>query len=355
MSSRLERLVAIGASTDAILLKVCPRCRKPSSRHDTVCAICERRAKKTQSILKSRDIQKRKDAGLDISEEEETFLEENEKLSLMDVTPEDIALLSEAPFKLPEEPVAVRPTLRNKLRFFMDRMRDKGRKVTTTYAASRLLKFDKSSDFVDFAIDHGVRPLVSLDGQQRFAAWNTSDIIALNKERKAEKGTRELVETEQGKMLTSLEAAVRLGITSAKEFVDFATEFGAKPAKAFGNTPEQMAWHTEDVDILHRIRELDMKAELAEEAIQRLERDIAVLQSKPMKWPDMQAYREKTKSLETVRRELAQLEAHIKKETSRLTAPRQPEQPEQKKPLWKWAPPQPKESSDRLARILAIG
>ena len=353
MSNRLEKLVAIAVKpvpkpveSDNILLKVCPRCKAPHSRYDSHCQRCTKKAKRTERILKANDIKDRLDAGERVSKEEQEFLSKNEALLSREVGPEDMALLEQAPFELPEETIAVRPTFRNRLQFFMDRMQEQGRKVTTTFAATKLLKLDNKEDFVNFATDHGVRSLMTADWQELYAAWRVEDVLKLFHERQTEKATRTVVETESGKMLTSQEAANMLGMPGTKMLVDLATEFGVKPARAFGDRPEQMAWHAADIEALRRVNELDAEAARMEEAVQRLEHDITALQAKPMKWPDMQAFRKKTEDLNIIRNELAKVEQYLEREglkLQELAAKREQAQ----------APA--KEASDnRLVRILAI-
>lgn len=343
MPSRLDRLTTLAIETDDILLKVCPRCQAPHSRYDANCKRCAKRAKKFEFILKLQDIRERSEAGQKVSSEEHKLLKDNSVLSFSEVTPKDLALLTEAPFPLPEELMAVRPTYKNRLQFFLDRAQEQGRKMTTTYAASKLLKFDGKDDFVNFATDHGVKSVMTADWEQRFAAWRVEDILKLFHERQADTVTKKVTETEPGKLLTSPEASSMLGIPGAKTFVDLATEYGVKPAKTFGDKPEQMAWNVTDVESLRRIHKLESDATSMEEAIQKLERDIAVLNSKPMKHPDMLALREKTKDINLIRNELAKIEQHIEREALKLQG--LAEQP---------AEPAKEASERRLTRIFAL-
>jgi hypothetical protein len=325
---------------------VCPRCQAPHSRYDANCKRCAKRAKKLEFILKLRDIRERSEAGQKVSPEEHKLLKDNNVLSWSEVTPKDLALLTEAPFALPEELSAVRPTYKNRLQFFLDRAQEQGRKMTTTHAASKLLKFDGKDDFVNFATDHGVKSVMTADWEQRFAAWRVEDILKLFHERQADTVTKKVTETEPGKLLTSPEASSMLGIPGTKTFVDLATEYGVKPAKTFGDKPEHMAWNVADVESLRRIHQLEAEAVHIEDAIQKLERDIAVLNSKPMKHPDMLVWREKTKDLGIIRNELTKIEQHLEREALKLQGlAEKQEQPVE---------PTKEASGHRLARILAL-
>lgn len=325
MSTRFARLLAIAVNpvpqpteSDNVMLKVCPRCQTPHSKSETVCKRCTKRAKKIERILKLQDIRKRKETGQEVSEKELELLKNDQKLSFVEITPQDETFLAEAPFELTKDLIVVRPTFKNRLQFFMDRMQEKGRKVTTTYAATKLLKFDSKTDFVNFAIDNGVKSLMTADWDQHYAAWRVEDILKLFQERQAEKATRTVVERQPSKVMTSTEASNMLKIPGTQTFIDLATEFGIKPAQTFGDKPEQMTWHITDVKALRRVNELNLEASRMEEAIQRLERDITALHTKPMKWPDIQAFREKTEHLKLIRNELTKIEQLLKQEGLKL-------------------------------------
>lgn len=301
--------------SDNILLKVCPRCGSTHSRYDTNCGHCAKLAKIIGEKLP--DIRKRFAMGEPLSEGEQKLMKGMEEF-LHRAGLDEESFLAQAPFPLPEETRGVRPTFRNRLLFFVDRMQQEGRQVTTTSAAARLLKFNDRRNFVDFATDHGMRPLMSADSEQLYAAWRIEDVLKLLHERQAEKATTALVEREPGQMVGTMEASRMLGIPGSMEFMDLAGEFGIEPAKSFGDKPEQMAWRIQDVEALRSIHVLDKEALAMEEKIQRIDQDIAKLQAKPMKWPEMKAFQEKTKERELIRHELAKIDQRIEQEGRKL-------------------------------------
>lgn len=356
MSNRLERLVAIAVQTEqqppgesSVFLKVCPRCRMVQSKHDAKCKQCARQAKAIQEKIPP--LLERVKAGDELTEKEQKLLEDT-KSFLGRIGLDEQSFLAQAPFDLPEQMVSVRPTFKNRLRFFMDRMEDQGRNVTSTTAAATLLEFPNKTDFVNFATDHGVKSLMTADWQEHYAAWRVEDILNLLHERQADKSAGAAVEKGQGQVLSSHDAAARLGMPSARLFAELAGDFGVKPAEAFGDKPEQMAWHIADVEMLRNVHVLETKARKIEDDIQRMERDIAALQEKkPMKYPDMLAYRKKGEELKALQVERAKIEQGLENEATKLheaAIKREQQQPEAPQPQ-----PQ-KGAADRLARILAL-
>lgn len=290
-----------------ILLKVCPVCQGASSRYDTECHHCAKKAQLLQRILKAKEIAERRESGETLSKEEQEFLKRSEKLLGEPVTPEDMAFLENAPFPLPEQMVVARPTFENRLQFFLDRMQEAGRKVSSTKAATRLFtEFGGKRpigkrEFVTFAIDHGVKPLMSADWENLFAAWDMRDVLRLFREYTAEQEARRSTEAEPGKILSSLEASALLGTAGVKDFMDFAASAGIRPAKEFGDRPEQTTWRAEDVEALREPWQLVRELRQLREAGQRLERSIEESNRPPVKWPAMQRMREATKKLTAVR------------------------------------------------------
>jgi hypothetical protein len=337
---------------DDMLLKVCPICQQPHSKGDQECRRCTRKAKRIERILRAHEIQDKRDADEAVSKDEEAFLERNRKLLDEQVSPEDLKFLEKAPFQLGEQPVAVRPSFENRLLFFMDRMREVGRSVHSTQSAARLFtEYGQKQpigkrEFVTFAIDHGVKPLMSADWDNLYAAWDTQDILKLFKEFTAEQTARRL--TEPGKTLSSLEAAVASGITGAKSFVDFARSQGIEPANKFGERPEQMVWRAEDVEKLRITFRLHKEIEQLEEVERRLVQMIERLNEPPVKWPAMQKMREKSKELEGVR---AMLTAKRRELENAAPPPAAPEPSE----VQKAEEAEGRTASDmRLTRILAF-
>jgi len=321
MPSRLMKIIAavepLGGESN-IMLKVCSRCQLPQSIHDTTCKRCAKRAKRTETILKTRALKERQTAGEKLSKDEMEFLNKHQGLLDIKVKPEDLALLEQKPFNLPEDTVYVRPTFKNRLQFFIDRMRSEGRLVTTTFAAAKQLNFDSKDDFVNFATDHGVKSLMSADWKEHYAVWSLTDIIDLNRERQADLSAGALVEKEPGNVLSSIDAAHKLGMASVIEFVELATDFGVKPAGSFGDKPEQKAWRLSDVEALRHVRDLETRAHQIEEKIQRIERDIAAAKSQTMKYQDMLAYRKKNEELKTLGDERAKIELALEEEAAKL-------------------------------------
>jgi hypothetical protein len=350
MPNRLARLFALAVRPEQeptdVLLKVCPRCEAVGSKHDISCQKCAKRAERIERAIRAQEIAGRREKGEPISEKEREFLKRNESLLDLVVSRKDLEFLGQAPFGLPERPIAVRPTFKNRLRFFLDRMLEEGRGATTTHAAARLLKFDEKRDFVDFATDHGVRPLMSADWAQLYAAWDTKDVIRLFNERMAERSARTATETEPGKILGSLEASTALGMGGTKSFVDFAHANGIRPAREFGGRPEQMVWRSEDVESLRRLWELETDIGQLEEAEERLARELIHVQKPPMKYPQMLRMRELDRDMATIRSSLAkarQLRERERTLVRELAARREQERAKEKKA-----------SARRLARLLAV-
>jgi len=335
-----------------ILLKVCPICQGASSRYDVQCRYCARKARFIERIVKAHEISKRQKSGEEIPKNEQDFLEHNQKLLERPITPKDLEFLEKAPFPLPEQLIVARPSFENRLQFFMDRMQEAGRKVHSTKAATLFFtefggtKPISKREFVTFAIDHGVKPLMSADWENLFAAWDAKDVLKLFHEFTAEHAARSLTEAEPGKILSSLEASVALGTAGVKNFMDFAASAGIKPVKAFGDRPEQIAWRAEDVEVLQGPWRLRKELERLEETEQRLMRAIEMLNQPPVKWPAMQKLREKDKELIAIRALIAERKQALESDMERLqklVAERETAEMEKKT------------SSDmRLARILAL-
>jgi hypothetical protein len=83
-----------------------------------------------------------------------------------------------------------------------------------------------------------------------------------------------------------------------------------------------------------------------EEAVQRLEHDIAILNSKPMKHPDILAWRVKTKDLNVIRNELTKIERLLEQEGRKLQEMAEKREQAQV--------PTKKASNHRLVRILSV-
>jgi len=325
--------------SDNILLKVCPRCSSVYSRYDTNCRRCASMAKTITDKIP--DLRRRWSLGEELTDHEQALLAHVPDFLARAGLDED-AFLAQEPFALPDELQGVGPSFKNRLLFFMDRMRSEDRKVTPTSAATnflnkveQLLTGSKGTmngrDFADFALKHGIRPLMSADAEMQFAAWDHDDVMELWKQYQAERATVAETEKEPGQgLVTSLQAAVLAGMPSAKTFADFAKKHGVEPARAFGDLPEQVAWRKEDIEALARAWKLESEITMTEERIARLERTVKELDQPPVKWPAMQRMREHAKEIESLR-------VHLQKLRGQHSAPA------------------PKTSSDnRLERILSL-
>lgn len=354
MPSRFEKLVAIAAKEPTesnVELKVCPRCNAPSSRFDTNCQRCAKRGRLIEQTIKVQELEQKRLAGEKVTKEEQEFLKRNERLLDRDVSQEDLDFLEEAPYELPGELVVVRPTYKNRLQFFLDRMQAEGRKVTTTHAAAKFLKFDEGGfvnkkDFIDFATDHGVRPLMSADWESLYAAWRIEDIIKLSHERMAERSAKKLTETKPGEVLTSAQAFAAIGMAGARDFIEFAKTNGIKPAQAFGEKAEQIVWHAEDVESMRRLWETEKDIAQLEQAEERIKRELAIVMKPPMKYPQMLRMRELNKDTAAILDSLTKARQQHEREQAmiqELATKREEERAGKKKA-----------SDSRLARILAV-
>lgn len=299
-----------------ILLKVCPRCSTTYSRYDTLCRRCTMMAKTIKD--KMPDIRRRWRLGEDLTDHERSLLAHvPDFLARAGLSEEQF--LAQEPFALPDELHGAGPSFRNRLLFFMDRMRSDGRKVTPTSAATlflnkveQLLTGRKGTmngrDFADFALKHGVKPLMSADAEMQFAAWDHDDVMELWRQYQAEKAASAETEKkpEEG-LVTSLQAASLAGMPSAKTFMDLAKERGIEPARVFGDLPEQVAWRREDAETLGRAWKLEAEISKTEERIGHLEQAIKELDQPPVKWPAMQRMREYAKEIEQLKVNLQKL------------------------------------------------
>jgi hypothetical protein len=344
--------VTMPTSSDNIMLKVCPRCSSTHSRNDSNCGHCASMAKAIREKLP--DLRMRWRMGEDLSEgERKTLKSLTGFLDKAGLSEEQF--LDQDPFPLPDELQGVHPSFSNRLIFFMDRMGQEGRKVESTRAATIFLNKVKefvsgkkgtmnSRDFVDFALKHGVKPVMHADSEMLFAAWNHDDVMELWNQYRAEISAKEEIgEDKPEGLLSSLQAAVVAGVPSAGAFANLAKEYGVRPAKSFGDMPEQMAWHREDAETLGRMWKLDAEIDKGEERLAGLDRAIERLDQPPVKWPAMQKIRELSKERDQVRELVRQL--NEKRARGLMARPHQSEE----------QLPGPKTASDRrLARILAL-
>jgi hypothetical protein len=275
--------VIVASDLDNILLKVCPRCNAPNSRHNDECQSCKRRAKTIERAIKVQETYDKVQKGKDITKEEANFLQRHEKLINKLIGPKDLELLQKAPYTLPEESI-VRPTWKNRLQFFIDRMRDQGKEVTTTSAAAKLLKFEKGGytdkeSFVNFATDHGIRPLMTADSAARFAAWNVSDILKLLHDKALEESSQKM--TESGEFLSTLKSATTVGLSGTKDFMDMAKMYNVPPARSLGDKPELITWHAADVEILKKIFILDKGFWQLEDKIEEINLELNKIKTLP--------------------------------------------------------------------------
>lgn len=332
---------------DNIKLRICPTCHATYSKFDSFCERCTKIANLIEKKLP--DINKHLESGEDLTPQEHSLLDKiNNYLALVELDKENF--LKQSPFKLSEDVVVVSPSYKNRLLFFMDRMRAAGRNVTTTQAATKLFKeFGEEKkpiskkEFINFAINHGVRPLMTADWEQLFAAWDVKDILKLKKEYDAEQTTTKNIELKPEGKLSSLEAASSINFPGIKSFVDFAISHGVEPSQSFGSSPEQMIWDKEDVELLGKIWKLEQEVRTLEESEQKISSVIERLEGSTMKYDQMLVFQQKKKDLLELQNLIKEKRDQIDQESDKV------------KEIIANKKKAPKEASDRrLAKILAI-